>query len=234
MTTTRPLERFVSAAVRGRLLVSPACSGETVATFVGFHGYAESAEDQLQRLLLTRASENVACCAIQGLHLFYNRSGAVVASWMTKQDREAAIQSNLHYVSDCMKQLKMDRVLRQPVVFFGFSQGAAMAYRAASALFQDVSALVILAGDIPPDLSDASLRQLPATLIARGSCDDRYPAQQLEKDAARFAAARKAVEVCEFDGAHEWSDAFIAAVRAFLSANIGLTGGHHSDGDRTN
>ena len=43
--------------------------------------------------------------AIQGLHRFYQRrDNQVVASWMTRQDRELAIADNLAYVAGVMRR----------------------------------------------------------------------------------------------------------------------------------
>jgi len=130
----------------------------------------------------------------------------IVASWMTSLDRELAIDDNRAYVRSVAAQFPRARQL----VFLGFSQGAAMAYRAASAIRCD--GVVILGGDLPPDV-DAS--KLPPVLIGRGVRDDWYTAAKLESDRARLPAA----EVIELDSGHESSDAFRAKAGEFL--NVG-------------
>jgi len=68
---------------------------------VGFHGYAENAEAQLERLRGIPESARWLSISVQGLHRFYQRrTNLVVASWMTSQDREVAIRDNLAYVAD--------------------------------------------------------------------------------------------------------------------------------------
>ncbi|MHC4994658.1 MAG: hypothetical protein ACYTGQ_06335, partial [Planctomycetota bacterium] len=92
----------VGARVRGRVLVSAGEGvhekggvSEACCLILGFHGYAESAETMLERLETLAIREEAVLCSVQGLHPFYARGGAVGASWMTKQDRELAIEDNL-------------------------------------------------------------------------------------------------------------------------------------------
>ena len=69
---------------------------------------------------------------MQGLHRFYARGqGKVVASWMTREDREQAIADNLGYVNRVVMRRCPGAGDEATVVFLGFSQGVAMAYRAA-------------------------------------------------------------------------------------------------------
>ena len=58
------------------------------------------------------------------------------------------------------------------LVFLGFSQGAAMAYRAAAeqpAAASPATALVVLGGDVPPELEDRDLSGFPPVLLGRGT-----------------------------------------------------------------
>src|SRR2546430_1406546 len=59
---------------------------------LGFHGYGEAAEAQLERLQSIPDAVRWLRVSVQALHRFYRgRTSDVVASWMTKQDRELAI-----------------------------------------------------------------------------------------------------------------------------------------------
>ena len=72
------------------------------------------------------------CVSVQGLHRFYARGhGKVVASWMTREDREQAIADNLGYVNRVVRAALQGVGDEATIVFLGFSQGVAMAYRAA-------------------------------------------------------------------------------------------------------
>jgi predicted esterase len=98
------------------------------------------------------------------------------------------------------------------LVVAGFSQGVAMAYRAAAAL-EGCSGVIALAGDVPPEVDPAGL---PRVLLGQGEGDTWYADEKREGDLARLAEASVPVETCVFDGGHEWSDEFYAAAGRFL------------------
>src|SRR5262245_47905561 len=83
--------------------------------------------------------------SIEALHRFYTKRGDVVATWMTKQDRELEIADNTAYVWSVVDTVRRGGQRRRPLVFVGFSQGVAMAYRAAAS--GECNGLIVLAGD---------------------------------------------------------------------------------------
>ncbi len=195
----------VATTVHGRYLYEDRGAERLL---VGFHGYAESAEATFAELQKLPGIERWSVVSIQALHPFYTRSGDVVASWMTKLDRELAIEDNLAYVRNVLAQLPEPRQL----VFAGFSQGATMAARAAAHI--SCSGLMILGGDVPPEVKRDAVR-LPPVLVARGTRDEWYTAEKFGADVA-FLEPRTRVTRCVFDGGHEWSDAFRKAAGEFL------------------
>ena len=96
----------------------------------GFHGYMENAASQLARLEQMPGSEAWTLVSIQALHRFYRgRSQEVVASWMTREDRETAIADNVQYVRAAIAAVEGGAPTA--VIYAGFSQGVATAFRAA-------------------------------------------------------------------------------------------------------
>lgn len=196
--------RTLAATAHGRYLIEGSAPGRLL---IGFHGYAESADHCLAQLRLIPNSGDWTLVAVQALHPFYqSRSGEVVASWMTSQDRELAIADNLDYVHRIVDSLPKSSTM----IFLGFSQGAAMAYRSAASMVS-ASGVIALGGDVPPDVAG----HLPPVLIGHGKSDPWYTAEKLEKD-LRFLEGRTEVHVCEFEGVHEWTDEFRAAAGEFL------------------
>src|SRR5689334_14163942 len=126
--------RIISVETRthGRSIIKDATAPtSSMRLLVGFHGYAQSAEDMLTELELVPGIEKWTLLSVQALHRFYSRGQEkVVASWMTRQDREAAIADNLVYVDRAIDAV-VGNTQDALVVFAGFSQGVAMAYRAA-------------------------------------------------------------------------------------------------------
>lgn len=197
----------IPATVHGRSLYEPRDAGRLL---VGFHGYAEVAESNFAELESVRGIESWSLLSIQALHPFYTRSGEVVASWMTKLDRELAIADNILYVKAALAALPAPP---RQVVFSGFSQGAAMAARAAANIACD--GLIMLGGDLPPDAKRGDV-VFPPVLLGRGARDEWYTDEKFRSD-LDWLEPRTRVTRCVFAGGHEWSDPFREAIAEFLA-----------------
>lgn len=184
---------------------------------VGFHGYAETAEQQLARLEAIPGSADWTLVSIQALHRFYARNGEVVASWMTAQDRDDAIEDNIRYVRSAVTEAVHFTGEPQAMAFLGYSQGAAMAWRAALLGGRRVDGLITLGGDVPPEFAVRPLGECPPVLLGRGRDDGRYPAAKYHSDLELLATRFVAVEPCEVPGGHEWTGAFGDEVGRFLT-----------------
>lgn len=212
-----PLERTICTEIHGRYLIEPGNPGRLL--LAGFHGYAEVAEAELKRLQSIEGSSAWTLVSIQALHRFYRgRSSDVVASWMTRQDRDLAIQDNIAYTLRVLDAALADHGAASRLVLSGFSQGVAMAYRTACSLPQPPSGVIALAGDVPPELNSTTLSRIPAALIGRGVRDEWYTDEKLQTDESRLREAGVTVQVARFDGAHEWTEEFGKAAAAFLSS----------------
>jgi predicted esterase len=216
------LTTTVETRIHGRYAWRPAVAPPPRGLLVGFHGYAQHAESFLADLDAIPGAAAWKTVSVQGLHRFYNRSGQVVASWMTSQDRELAIADNLAYVRAVVDRVRAEAAAEagasappRPLVFAGFSQGVAMAFRAAAHV-PGCAGVIALGGDVPPEVRAASAR-LPPVLLGRGLDDEWYPREKFETDVAWFAATGIDATICEFDGGHVWTEAFRAAAATFLS-----------------
>src|SRR5439155_9659348 len=128
--------------------------------------------------------------SVQGLHRFYRgRSQDVVASWMTRQDRELMIADNIAYVSAVIDAVSREWHINGTLVFAGFSQGVAMAFRAAVRGSHPPIVVLALGGDIPPELEGDGLARFSTALIGRGGRDEWYSPASFAADEARLRAA---------------------------------------------
>jgi len=189
---------------------------------MGFHGQAEDAETQMARLDMIPDAERWIRVSVQGLNRYYRGRGdaqVVVAGWMTRQDRELAIADNRAYVAAVLAEVERDFPVRGAPVFAGFSQGVAMAYRAAALPGRRAGGVIALAADVPPELSDA-LDGFPPVLIGHGNRDPWYGEARMNEDAQRLRAAGVSVQTTVFDGAHEWTPEFGAACGRFLATMV--------------
>jgi predicted esterase len=206
----------IDARTHGRFLVRVPAVAPPWPMLVGFHGYAETAGDHLEALQTIPGSGDWLLVSVQALHRFYTRKDRVVASWMTREDRELAITDNVDYIGRVLSRVRAAYQIREPLVFSGFSQGAAMAYRAAAQYRAD--ALIILAGDVPPDVIEHRQLPFPPVLIGRGTRDEWYTETKEATDREALAKIDVRVDVCVFEGGHEWTDAFRTAAAAVLRA----------------
>jgi predicted esterase len=136
---------------------------------------------------------------------------------MTSQDRDLAIADNIRYVAAVVDVVAKEWQVASPLVLTGFSQGVAMAYRAASASLRPVSGVISLGGDVPPELEGTALSRLSAALVGRGARDDWYTDEKFRSDLVRLRAAAIDVADMTVDAGHEWTNEFSEAASAFLN-----------------
>ena len=211
-----PEVHAVSTPTHGRVLVRRS-DGPARGVLAGFHGYSETAAIQMTRLEQIAAGRPWTLLSIQGLHRFYRgRSQEVGASWMTREDRETAIADNLAYVAGALRLVDADAA--GGVVFAGFSQGVAMAYRAALLGTQPRAARGVIAvgGDVPPELLADPRLTFPPLWIARGSSDEWYTAAKFDADVAALRARGVSFTPFVYDAPHDWTPAVSAAAGAWL------------------
>ena len=196
----------IETSIHGRVLIREATVAASGKRFlVGFHGYAQSAEDILSQLELIPGAEKWTIVAVQALHRFYARGHkAVIASWMTSQDREQAIADNIVYVNRTLGPLLVEAPEAQ-LVFAGFSQGVAMAYRAAVLGKHRPRWVVAVGGDVPPDVQAAPVDCFPSILIAAGESDEWYTSERLQADTSFLRNHGVKLEVFRYRGGHEWT-----------------------------
>ena len=206
----------IETRVHGRVIVrrGQGCAGAVLA---GYHGYAESADVMLERLQSIPGTETVTLVAIQGLNRFYRgRSEDVVAGWMTRQDREAAIADTIRYVDAALDAVLAPHSGEPAIVHLGFSQGVATAFRAAVRGHRRAAAVIAVGGDVPPELILDEAVRFPRVLLVRGESDDWYTQSKLEADldALRRRGATATPKIVA--GGHEWNAAVTEAAKSFL------------------
>jgi predicted esterase len=205
----------VPTLTHGRVLVRDARAAVRKGILVGFHGYVENASIQMDRLVAIPGSEAWTLVSIQGLHRFYRgKSDEVVASWMTREDRDDAIADNLAYVAAALEQVPHDSSTR--LVYAGFSQGVAMAFRAGVLGSIPAAGIAAVGGDVPPELIGRSDLAFPAVLFLRGLEDGWLTRDRFDRDVASLTARQVALTASTYDGAHEWNAEASRAIGDFL------------------
>ena len=215
--TTNIETRLVPTITHGRILVRVARAAAARGVLVGFHGYMENAAIQMERLEQIRGAAAWTLVSVQGLHRFYRgRTDQVVASWMTREDRDEAIADNLAYVAGALDEVAHDDSTR--IVYAGFSQGVAMAFRAGVLGRDRASAVIAIGGDVPPELLADRSARFPSVLIARADKDEWLTQDRYDADVAALTARGVPVVPLEYEGTHEWTAAVSSAIGDFIAA----------------
>jgi predicted esterase len=221
----------VPTTVHGRVLIEPDEDAAVVSgALIGFHGYAQTADDMMDELRQIPGADTWKRISIQGLNRFYTRGDAnVVAHWMTREDRDLAIADNIAYVNTALDLALRTPHLRTahpaprtPHYFVGFSQGVAMAYRAALFGARPADGIVALAGDIPPELKSGAptAQPWPKVLIGVGDAEPWYTEDKIQDDLTFLLSAGIDHQLVRFAGAHAWTDEFRAATGLFLASSL--------------
>ena len=212
------VERTIAVSFHGRYLVHVPDGSGPFPVQAAFHGYAEDASTAIDRMRQIPGSHRWLMVAIQGLHRFYRRrTREVIASWMTRQDRDLAIADNIEYVSKVVAAVRGEWDVSGLIVFSGFSQGVAMAFRAACHSDVPAGGVISLGGDIPAELERHALGRIPTALIGRGDADDWYTAEKCAMDVSRLTDAGVRVTVCRLTAGHEWTAEFSGMAGDFLA-----------------
>ncbi len=215
---------LVPATTHGRVLIEDGNAAVSLRALVGLHGYAQTAGDMMQELNQIPGAGDWTRISIQALNRFYTRGDTkVVASWMTREDRDEAIADNIAYVDAAIQTSSSEAGSLDPalpaLVFVGFSQGVAMAYRAALLGARPASGIIALAGDIPPELkTDSAHRQpWPKVLIGVGHLEQWYSSDKVKDDEEFLIRRGIDHSIVRFSGGHEWTDDFRVAAGQFLA-----------------
>lgn len=194
--------------MHGRYLVRPPSGPGPWPLLVGFHGYRENAAAHMANLERIPGVDRWLIVAVQALHRFYTKGGDVVASWMTKEDRELAIADNVAYIGGVLDAVRTEFSTTRVLVFAGFSQGTAMAFRAAAHYRAD--GVIVVGADVPPDVASGTSVPLPPVVYGIGRHDTLYTNEFHAKDQAALQRLGVAVESVAFDGGHEMTPEFLA------------------------
>jgi predicted esterase len=207
----------IETPTHGRVLVQRPV-GESSATVVAFHGYAQSADDLMAELTRTPGSECWTLLSVQALNRFYTRGDQhIVASWMTRQDRELAIADNIEYVNRVFESIAATLKLG-PTYCVGFSQGVAMAYRAGTLGRHRVDGIIAVGGDVPPDCKPVPADRWPRVLIAAGDADHWFTPEKVVADESFLRGHGVAHDVFRYPAGHVFTDDVRSRIAAFINS----------------
>ncbi len=186
------------------------------------HGYGQLAAEMLAAAAALDAPERLLVCP-EALSRFYRRGGrgAVGASWMTREEREAEIGDQLAYLealrASLARELAAQGAADVRASLLGFSQGAAAACRWSAHAEHAFGRVVAWGALVPPELDlaawGARLGATPVDLVA-GRADEAVDDEALAREAERLARAGLRCALHRFEGGHELDAATLLALAA--------------------
>ncbi|OFZ51575.1 MAG: hypothetical protein A3D92_08555 [Bacteroidetes bacterium RIFCSPHIGHO2_02_FULL_44_7] len=174
---------------------------DSTTVLYALHGYGQLAKYFMRKLY--DLPEDILLVVPEGMHRFYlnGTGGRVGASWMTKEAREIDIADNLAWLDALDARITKKYGIQKRYVL-GFSQGGATALRWAFHGQISMDALCIWASDFPPDLFDATPKELrPICHYLIGDKDPYFRADRQDELCSLFRS--KGFEIHQFDGEHD-------------------------------
>jgi predicted esterase len=175
--------------------------------WIVFHGYGQLAEFFIRKFRSFDSSDRL-IVAPEGTNYGYLEgfSGRVGANWMTRHERELAIDNNHRFLDKLLGVILSKYDQRPNIHILGFSQGAATATRWASRWNGKVESLVLWAGGFAEDLvlSEAKeiFSQTKITLVL-GHQDELITSESILKQEILLSNIVKDYEKIGFEGGHE-------------------------------
>jgi predicted esterase len=207
-------EQHLETTISGRYLVELPSGDGPFHVLAGFHGYGQTAEDQMELLRQIPGRDHWLLCSVEALHPFMNVKGDPGACWMTRRDRDLRIAENVRYVNAVLDRVIHVYPVSGLLVLHGFSQGVAMACRAAMLGKHAVSGVMLLGSEMPPELDALGL--MGTVHLGCGDRDRFYPKERFKADAARLRKAGVPVELVTYHGGHSPNEEYLASAGRFL------------------
>lgn len=168
------------------------------------HGYAQSANEFLENFIAVQNKENY-IVAPEGLHRFYLRGSTekVVASWMTKEEREDDIRDYVLFLDKVYHKVMQQFSSVVKVTVVGFSQGAATVCRWAVMGNSKIDKLVLWCGYFPPDLEATKIPSHIGVTVVTASNDKWISGDQEKEIVGQIKKLSPQMNHVRFEGQHE-------------------------------
>lgn len=175
--------------------------------WIVFHGYGQLAEFFIRKFLpydspdrLIIAPEGTNYSYLNGFH------GRVGANWMTRHEREVAIENNHRFLDRLMENI-LSEFEEIPVIHvLGFSQGAATATRWVSRWSGKVKSLILWAGGFAQDLVLEDVKAVfseTKLIMVLGENDELITPESILKQEELINNLGKTFRKISFSGGHE-------------------------------
>lgn len=204
---SRVLKKNISFQYQAQYSVSHEPTFQEKEIWLILHGYGQLAEFFLKKFQEYDSSDRL-FIAPEGSNYAYltGFSGRVGANWMTKYERETAIQNNHRLLDQLMEELLAQYEERPKINVLGFSQGAATATRWGSQWAGKVGQVVLCSGGFAQDMIlDEAKEKFADTkfTLVLGDKDDFITSESIEIQEKLIENLGKKARKLIFSGGHE-------------------------------
>jgi predicted esterase len=171
------------------------------------HGYGQLAEFFVRKFKDFSSPDRL-FIAPEGTNYAYlaGFQGRVGANWMTRHEREIAIENNHRFLDKLMDTILSQYTEKPQIRALGFSQGAATLTRWASRWKEELHTLVLWAGGFALDMElDKGREKFQNTdlILVLGDRDELITAESLQKQEELIGQLKKEIVRHSFPGGHE-------------------------------
>ncbi|WP_373521550.1 alpha/beta hydrolase [Aquiflexum sp.] len=174
---------------------------------IALHGYGQLSEYFLKKLEpIFRDDRLIVVPEATNYAYLEGFSGRVGANWMTRHEREFAIENNHNYLNGLLENILLKYRNKPIIKVMGFSQGAATATRWVSQLSISVDSLILWSGGFAHDLNfQKTGEKLKNTeiMIVLGENDSMITTDSIEKQDEFLSLFPFEVKKLQFEGGHD-------------------------------
>lgn len=187
--------------------LSHSLTGKEKEIWILFHGYGQLAEFFLRKFNSLFSEERI-FVAPEATNYGYLQGfqGRVGANWMTKHERELAIENNHQYLNKLLDYILAEYDEIPKVNVLGFSQGAATASRWVGQVNARISKLVLWGGGFAHDLNIDKLGDKfknTSVFIVLGEQDEFITKESIQKQDELISVLDIQVRKYEYPGGHD-------------------------------
>ena len=195
----------IKTSKTARVYLTNEITKNTKEVVISCHGYA-----QLGKFFIKKfegiSNEHRTVIVPEALNKFYwnGMNGRVVASWMTKDDRESEIEDYINYLNQVYEMIK-EKNKNVKIIAFGFSQGSSTISRWISQKNYkiDCERLILWSGSFPIDVLEENIFKTIPFQYLFGNEDEYYSKVKIIELESTLNKKDIHPDFIEFNGGHK-------------------------------
>ncbi|MDB4088117.1 hypothetical protein N9544_00685 [Flavobacteriales bacterium] len=195
----------IKTSKTARIYISNEITKNTKEVIIACHGYAQLGKYFIKKFE-SICNDERAVVVPEALNKFYwnGMNGRVVASWMTKEDRESEIEDYINYLNQIYEVIR-EKNKDVKIIAFGFSQGSSTISRwiAQKNINIECERLILWSGSFPLDVIEELIFKTIPFQYLFGNEDEYYSKERIQELELTLNNKGVTPEFIEFKGGHK-------------------------------